>query len=227
MSSQDAKLDLLIAEMSKLSKQTSEIALLVNRVNVLETTVASQKSTIEALTADVRSLKDIVNHHEQQSRASSLRILNFPGSGDETALASKVYDRLFKPILAAAKAKGELTTLPQVGNTIEEIYRAGKFAAGANKPPPPIVVKLASPTIRMALLRNKRLSTPPPAEGAKRMVITEDLTPATHKRYRELISDDRVEKGWTINGGILLVKKSDKSVVKVKSIYDSNDEILG
>jgi hypothetical protein len=59
------------------------------------------------------------------------------------------------------------------------------------------------------------------------MVITEDLTPATHKRYRELISDDRVEKGWTINGGILLVKKSDKSVVKVKSIYDSNDEILG
>ena len=70
MSSQDAKLDLLIAEMSKLSTQTSEIALLVNRVNVLETTVASQKSTIEALTADVRSLKDIVNHHEQQSRAS-------------------------------------------------------------------------------------------------------------------------------------------------------------
>ncbi len=153
---------------------------------------ASQKSTIEALTADVRSLKDIVNHHEQQSRATSLRIFNFPGSCDETGLATKVYDRLLKPILAAAKAKGDLATLPQVGNTIEDIYRAGKFAAGANKPPPPIVVKLTSPTIRMALLRNKR-----------------------------------VEKGWTMNGGIFLVKKSDKSVVKVKSIYDSIDEILG
>jgi len=227
MSSQDAKLDFIISEMSKLSKQTSEIALLVNRVNTLEATVASQKTTIEALTADVKSLKDIVNYHEQQTRASSLRIFNFPGSGDETALATKVYDRLLKPILAAAKAKGDLATLPQVGNTIEDIYRAGKFAAGANKPPPPIVVKLTSPTIRMALLRNKRLSTPPPAEGAKRMIIAEDLTPATHKRYRELIGDERVEKGWTMNGCIFLVKKSDKSVVKVKSIYDSLDEILG
>jgi len=227
MASQDAKLDLILSEMASLKKSTAEIALLVTRVNTLETTVAAQQATINALNTDVKNLKDLVNFREQQHRSSTIRVFNFPGSDAETNLATKVYDRLFKPILAAAKQKGDLATLPQVGTTIENIYRAGKFAAGANKPPPPIVVKLSSTTIRMALLRNKRLNTPPPPEGGKRLVIAEDLTPATYKKYRELLSDDRVEKGWTIDGGIYIVKKSDKSVIRVRSAYDSIDEILG
>ena len=201
--------------------------MLVNRVNTLETTVAAQQATINSLTNDVKYLKDLVNSREQQSRDSTIRIFNFPGSDAETNLTNKVYDKLLKPILAAAKQKGDLATLPQVGTTIEDIYRAGKFAAGANKPPPPIVVKLTSTTIRLALLRNKRLNTPPPQEGGKRMTIAEDLTPPTYKKYRELLSDDRVEKGWTINGSIFIVKKSDKSVIRVRSAYDSIDQILG
>ena len=95
--------------------------------------------------------------------------------------------------------KGDLLTLPQVGTTITEVYRAGRFSQGVNKPPPPVVVKFTSPNIRMAVLKNKRTNMPLPTEvGAKRFIIVEDLTPATYRKLQELAGDDRVDKAWTI-----------------------------
>jgi len=225
--SDSQKLDFLINSMTEVQKNQASLVQLVSRVTALETRVTEQDKTIASLQAEIKTLKDRDNNREQQSRGNALRIYNFPGSGDEVNLAAKVYEKLLKPILAAAKAKGELPTLPQVGNTIEDVYRTGKFAAGQNKPPPPIVVKFSSPAVRLAVLRNKRNNTPPPGENQKKMSISEDLTPATHRKLKDLLADERVAKVWTLNGSLRYVTHSENSKpMMVKSVFDSNDKIL-
>ncbi len=48
--------------------------------------------------------------------------------------SSKVYDRVLKPILAAAKTKGDIPSVPNVHNSVYTIFRAGRVVP--NKPPP-------------------------------------------------------------------------------------------
>jgi hypothetical protein len=92
---------------------------------------------------------------------------------------------------------------------------------------PPIIVKFSSPDVRMAVPQNKRISTPPPSEGAKRMVITEDLTAATNKKMKELHADDWVERVWTRSGSLWPIKKgANMAAFQVKSVIDPIDRIL-
>ena len=227
MSSIDQKLDFIIAEISSLKEKTEAISSLVLKVGILEDKLAKCESTIITLSTEVKHLKDSVNSSDQEKRLNSLRIFNVPGSNSETGLTAKVYEEVLKPILAAAKAQGEIPTLPQVGNTVTEVFRAGKFSPGSNKPPPPIIVKFVNPVLRMAILKCKRSHTPAPPAGSKRIVIVEDLTHHTHRKFKELLADDRVQKVWTRSGVIWLVAKEGNQVKMVKSVYDSNDKILG
>lgn len=225
--SDSQKLDLLIKGQGKLEIEISDLKTIVTRVTTLEAIVTEQDNAIKSLQQEVRLLKDRDNVREQCSRGNALRLFNFPGSDSETNLASKVYDKLLKPILVAAKAKGDYPTVPQVGTTIEEVFRVGKFAHGSNKPPPPIIIKFSTPAVRIAVLKNKRVSTPSPEEGQKRMVLVEDLTPATHKKMTSLLEDQRVAKVWSMGGVLWYVKRGDnQSPKQVKSIFDSNDAIL-
>lgn len=227
--SDSQKLDFLVTSVVALQQGQNKLEQLVTRVQALETTVATQASIITSLQQEVKYLKERDNLREQQSRCSVLRLFNFPGSDSETNLAGKVYDKLLKPILAAAKSKGDISTLPQLGTTVEEAFRAGRFAAGSNKPPPPVIIRFTSPAIRLAVLKNKRNNTPPSPDGAKRMILVEDLTPATHRKMKELQADERVAKVWTMSGTLMLVKTSDGENAKakpVRSIFESNDTIL-
>ena len=226
--SDSQKLDFLINSIEEVKLKQSNLELLVTRVTTLEATVSAQQKAISDLQSEVKHLKERDNEREQDLRSNALRLFNFPGSDSETNLSGRVYDKLLKPILAAAKSKGDIANLPQVGNTIVEIFRVGKFAAGANKPPPPIVIKFASSAVRVAILKNKRNNTPPPSDGAtKKMFLTEDLTKPTYKKMKELQADDRVDKIWSRNGSLWLVKKGpNMEPLMVKSIYDSNDSIL-
>ena len=224
--SDSQKLDFLVTAVVSLQQGQAKIENLVTRVQSLEVTVAAQSKTIASLQQEVKFLKERDNGREQQTRCNVLRLFNFPGSDSETNLAGKVYDKLLKPILAAAKSKGEISTLPQLPNTIEEAFRAGRFAAGANKPPPPVIIRFASPAIRLAVLKHKRNNTPPPQEGAKRMILVEDLTPASHRKLKELQEDERVAKVWTMSGTLWVVKNGDDKAKPVKSVFESNDVIL-
>ncbi len=50
----------------------------------------------------------------------------------------------------------------------------------------------------------------------------------TFKKLSDLLADDRVEKAWSTEGKLRFVLMgNDKSVKKVKSVFDSNDEIIG
>jgi uncharacterized coiled-coil protein SlyX len=226
--SDSQKLDLILQSIAVLPKMQADLESMVARVTSLEAKVETQEKTIGYLRCEVRALQNRVNDHEQERRNLSLRLFHFPGSDSETGLAKKVYDKLLKPILKAAHAKGDLPTTPQVDNVIEEIYRAGRFAAGANKPPPPIIIKFVSPAVRKAILMHKRNNTPPPDSGSKRLILTEDLTPDTHKKLKQLMDDERVVKVWSRSGTLWYVPRGDNAKAKiVKSVFLSNDQILG
>jgi len=230
--SSEQKLDMILSEIS-------EVKQLVNRVATLENQVAEQDNTIQFLTsevtslrAEVKTLKEKVNHSDQLQKGNALRLFGFPGSNDETSLSSKIYDRVLKPILVAAKSKGDLSTVPQLNNVIEDSFRIGKFSPGPNKPPPPIIIKFSSPAVRLAILKNKRTNMPSPTEGEKnagikRFVLAEDLTSPTFKKMQELQKDDRVSKAWSINGEIFFLPTGENQrPKKVKSVYDDIDQIL-
>ena len=228
----DQKLDRLLQEISIVRDKQDTLEKLVTRVGVLETKVEEQDAVIKSLMSEVTSLKGKVNTLEQLQRSNTIRLFGFPGSNDETHLASKVYDRILKPILTAAKTKGDISSVPQLNNTVEEVFRAGKFSPGANKPPPPIIIKFNSSNIRLAVLKNKRNSTPQPTEGEKasgikRFVIAEDLTTPTYRKLQDLQKDDRVVKAWTVAGEIWFVTQGDNiRPKKVRSIFDTSDKIL-
>ncbi len=125
------------------------------------------KGTVAGLKKDVVDLKDQLNHRNQADKSLNLRIFGFPVTPEETGatdggegLKKRVYDRLLKPVLTAARTAGDVPTVPHAGTAVTSIYRAGK--ASANARPPPLVVKLASADLKIAVLRHKRRNLPPP-----------------------------------------------------------------
>lgn len=222
----EQKIDFLIAEVARLRESSEVVASLVTKLGIMETKINEQQATITSLSTEVKKLKDQCNDMDQSTRLNAIRIFNIPGSNSETGLAAKVYE-VIKPILVAAKANGDIPSVPQVGNAFSEVFRAGKFSPGPNKPPPPIIVKFASFPLRLGVLRNKRSHTPPPELGNKKIIIAEDLTPATHRMFRELLGDDRVGKIWTTGGTIWYMKKDSDTVFRVKSVFDNINTFLG
>jgi uncharacterized coiled-coil protein SlyX len=237
--SSDQKLDMLLAAMGTLLESQAKIEKLTTTVCSLETKVASQEVTITTMQKEMKRMKEQLNDYDQQSRTQFIRLFNFPMADDDTAadsgraLANRVYDRILKPIIVAAKAKNDITTVPQCANVIEDIYRVGKpsLKDGVQRPPP-IIIRLCTKQLRLAILKNKKTSIPSPttqerAAGIKRFVLVEDLTPHNYKKLSELLADDRIEKAWSVEGRLRFVLTgSDKSVKKVKSVYDSVDHIV-
>ena len=81
-----------------------------------------------------------------------------------------MYDTIVKPVLAAARANKQLEALPSLANTVSEVYRVRVGAPKQAIPgqpvepqlPPPLIIKFASAHVRMAFLKNKKTSLPPP-----------------------------------------------------------------
>jgi len=237
-SSTDEKLDLALAWLSTIAKQQAKIDVLEKKVNDLEIKVTNQDASIKALTKENRAIKEAANIRDQEARNNTIRLFGLPISQDEETgnktLSDIVYNRILKPILTAARAKGDCPSVPHLANLMEECYRVGKPAAGSKatgSPPPPIIIKLTQ-VHRLAILKHKRLNMPSPtdaekAAGHKKFVIVEDLTAATHRKLKELQGDQRIEKIWTVNGRLRFVLcGEDKSVKKVKSVFDPNEEIF-
>jgi hypothetical protein len=233
----EEKLDLALFWLASMAKQQAQVNKLEERVSALESKIASQDATINILVKENKASKEMVNSRDQESRGNTIRLFGLPVSQDETSgtkpLSNIVYDRILKPILTAARTKGDIPTVPHAANLIDECYRSGRQAAGpsASDVPPPRIIKL-SRIHRMAILKNKRLNIPSPSDaektaGVKRFIVVEDLTPANHKAMKDLQADDRVEKVWSVDGRLRLVLNGeDKSVKKVKSVFDPIDSII-
>jgi hypothetical protein len=223
----DIMLELLVKQSTLLTKSQQKI-------EELEKENSTKRTTISTLSREVYSLKNSCNRRDQLLLSNSIRIFGVSIGDDEPnatdggkALASKIYDKILKPVLVAAKIKGT-----NASNVIETCYRAGKPSTDKARPPP-VVVKLCSQALRLAILRNKKDGLSPPSEadqraGIKRYSVAEDLTGDTFKCLRALSADPRVAKVWTIDGYLrfTLVDDSSGSVKRVKSVYDSIDAIV-
>ncbi len=199
--------------------------------------IVKLEDDVKLLKKEVRELKTRLNNRDQQARGKSLRLFGVPitpeeaNSGPEAykALSKRVYD-VIKPMLTAAKNKGELETVPQLNTAMEDVYRVGRFD---QKTPPPIIINFSNRRIRMAVLRHKKLHTPSPSDdekkgGAVKFSLVEDLTGPTYKKLKEIQQDERVERAWTMDGSIRFTISGDKSgtIRRVKSIFDPIDVIL-
>ena len=219
----------------------------------LNSVKTSMGADIVNLQSELTSVKTTLNARDQQARYRSIKLSGLPISEEEAAtsdadlpklLSKKVYERILSPILAAAKDKKEIDAIPTMAKCIDEIYRTKSWSnykpsstpgASSEPPSPPtIIIKLFSPAIRLAILRNKKDNTPSPTAaernaGSAGFFIAEDLTPLTFKLLRDLQRHQRVEKAWTVDGRIRYVRSGDpdRKVHKVKSIFDSVTDILG
>ena len=203
----------------------------LNRVSVLEATVASLETRIVSQDKELTSLKVSLNDRDQAARSKNLRLLGFPVEADEKAadggklFSQRIYDSIFKPILAAAVTKGELDTIPPCSSIIEKVFRIGKPADGAR--PLPILVIFSSASARLAILRNKKNNVPAPSpaerdRGTKFYIIVEDLTPTNHRFLVDLKDNEHVLNAWTIEGRIRFILRDEPKVIrKVKSVFDS------
>jgi len=237
--SADEKLNLLLNAVSHLLQGQEKIEKLAVSMCALEKKVASHETTIKTLEQEVKKLKEFSNDRDQESRDNVIRLFNFPMSPDDVAadegkaLANRVYDRILKPVIIAAKAKDDLVSVQQVNNVIDDCFRIGKpsLKDGILRPSP-VVIKLRSKQLKQAIMKNKKTSLPAPSDrekaaGIRRFVLVEDLTSPTFKKLSEILVDERVEKAWTIEGKIRFVLVgNDKSVKKVKSVFDPTSKII-
>ncbi len=137
------KLDLIIARLeamdTKLDDYNTAVQRLTTTVNAIRTDVDANASAIAELKEDfakyksdnnkeVRGLKEQLNLREQQLRNSTVRIFNLrPLRGESVdnykGLAARVYDKIVRPVLVAARAAGDLGSIPQVHNVVDSCYR--------------------------------------------------------------------------------------------------------
>ena len=140
------------------------------RVQIVEDGQVQLKNQIKSLQDDVIFLKENVNDREQYARSWSIRITGLSVSkedevklGKDSAVMKTAYDRVLKPLLNAAKAKGDITTVPTAYHLLLEnghyIHRRGgdKGAAGGQREGggegvqhqiPPIIVRFCSRHLR-------------------------------------------------------------------------------
>jgi hypothetical protein len=218
----EEKVDRILKMMSALVKSQEKVVVLEKKVTKLENTVST-------LVKEVHTLKDQINGREQQSRGCNLMLFGLSTSEDDN-LIKKVYDKIVKPVLTAAKNKGE--GVPTLPNTLVDAFRVRvNSSKNAQQKPPPVIFKFVNPSIRLAFLKAKKEHMPSPAEadkslGTKKYVVVEDLTGPTYKKLKELQAEERVDKAWSIDGRLRFTLKNDQQIRKVKSVYDSVDSIL-
>ena len=189
------KLNLLDGVVSKLDQLTTTVNAVSSAVDLLAGKVQYNTDNIEFIRQEfnafktetrieIRSVKNTLNVREQQLRSTQVRVFNFPVAADDaTTLTARIYDRILRPLLSAAKTAGDLGSVPQVQNVVEACYRPfTQEEPEEGRPPPPVVIRLINKQFKIAVLKQRRQSMPVPTEaeqkkGIKRFLIVEDLTP--------------------------------------------------
>ena len=212
---------------------------LLAKFEEVKTELTAVKSVATAQSKEIFILKTKMNEFEQQDKARSLRIFGLritkeddEALGTNKAVVKRIYDRIVKPILTIAKSKNMIDSVPQLGNCLVEGYRVGPPPKSDSATPPPCgqVPHQGDPWRGVETQEGEH---PPPSReekdaGVKRIIVVEDLTPATHNKLKELVAHADFEKVWTFNGAIRYTLTSDKEkyVRKLASPFTPVPEIL-
>jgi len=190
---------------------------------------------------EISMLKITANANQQLLKINTARVIGYPVSTDEVAaaaasaadlnnhLVTAVFNRILCPVFTAAVESNFIQSVPTPAESIQRIYRAGRAAVGSS--PPPIIIVFHSYTLRQAIFRFKakvpfKPNTVERSFGAKKVFIVEDLTRDNHKMLKDLQSDERISKVWTVEGLIRFTKVDDTRVYKVANVYQSVESIV-
>ena len=223
----EAKINHMFTVMLKIENSLSQQAAKVTQL----------ESEVTVLNKEVSQLKNIVNSHEQDRRSSTLRILGFPLTEEEKlaknsgALARWIYDRIFLPIFSVAVSKKLLLEVPSI-SSISNCYRVGAAASAADtSSPPPTVVQLTSPSLRVITLKCKReanisLTSAEKEAGLRPLIIAEDLTQPSFKMLRLLQSREEVAKAWSIDGKLFFILNGKTQLNRVSSVFEDINRVI-
>ena len=244
MKSEFSKLNSNYQEIKEQLSQQKEVTIkLEEKVKTLEDENKEMKVEINNLKSGVNTLERNVNDREQYARSWSVRIsgLKVPKEeeerlGKDRAVMKWSYDKILKPILNAAKTKGDIETVPSAYHTLLEnghyIYKKQRGrAADGGEDIPHIIVRFCSRHMRNVVLRNKKASTPTPTSaevvaGVKKYSIYEDLTAANYKLLKSAIDDKRILRAWTVDGKLRFVEEGDPSKVKTLGKHRTVEEFF-
>jgi hypothetical protein len=128
----EQKLDMLLSAVATLLQGQEKLEKMTSTVIALQAKVTAQETTIHSMGKEIKKLKEQANDRDQQARDLTVRLFNFPIADGDTAetgrtLATKIYDRILKPILVAAKAKGDISSVPVANNVVEDAFRVGSL----------------------------------------------------------------------------------------------------
>jgi hypothetical protein len=191
---------------------------------------------------ELRVAKESTNRYELASRFLTVRVLGLPVTAEERAAASpedrnkaavkNAYDKILRPILSVAKAKGHLEVVPQLKTTIEEGFRINGNAKDKRGVPypPPLILRFTHKSYRTAVFLFKREAFNPLGGASPdnlNFFIVEDLTIPTLNKMKELRADDRVGKVWTTKGQIrFTLVDAPSKVFKFRGVYAPLSEII-
>jgi hypothetical protein len=235
----DQRLDHILAillETKAICEQNQkEIVTLKDKIISLE----KENNTIKR---ELRVAKESTNRYELTSRFLTVRVLGLPVSAEERAASSpedrnkaavkNAYDKILKPILSVAKAKGHLEVVPQLKTAIEEGFRINSNAKDKRGVPypPPLILRFTHKSFRTAVFLFKREAFAPTGGASPENLnffIVEDLTTPTLNKMKELRADDRVGKVWTTEGQIrFTLVDAPSKVLKFRGVYSPLSEII-
>ena len=165
--SSEAKLDLIINQLKVLGPLQTSLEDLKNSIGPvkedmrnLQYDMADHHNRLAVLKREMQEQKDASNQQQQLLRALTLRLLNFPAvigeSKDNNAgLCARVYNMILKPLLVAAEAAKDLSSVPQAATVIEACFRP--FNAAANSEgPPQVIIKISSKPLKVAILKQRK-----------------------------------------------------------------------
>lgn len=230
----DSKIDEILEQLKllapvpqKLDNLCDTVKSIQDDVNTVKHDVAQHEDKIAKLEEDIKTLKISDNAHKQQLRSLTLRILNLPPTAvEKDDLRGRIYD-LLKPLLTAAKSAKDLSTVPQAATAFDAVFRPYQGEQGKN--PPPVIIKVSSRAIKIALLKNRKLLAPAPHEaGANsvRPLLVEDLTPENHRALSLLAKSKKVEKVWSADGLIRFTLPGQSRVRTVSNVLGTVDEMI-
>ena len=218
-------------------------------IEALKAQLATKDKIVEQLTkeskiqqGEIVELKSQLNTIQQAERGCNVRVLGLDVPADDIsalrqckAIMKRVYERLLKPVLTAAKAKNAIDTVPKMDTVLASAHLAGKpyKDSQGRTLPAPIIVKFHSQDLRNVVLKYKKENLPSPldserAVGIKKYLLSEDLTKANLEVFKRLIADKRVGTVWTIGGTarFVLAEDEDRRVFRVSSPFLPTDQII-
>jgi hypothetical protein len=233
-----AELKVITAKLTHLDPMSARLEKLEQLLNEAAGENKKLRDDLRVRDAEILQLKTRLNSVEQYNRSWSIRVNELPipaaAETDPHKVMEIVYKELMLPILKGAKEKGAISNIP----TVRELLENAHTLPGRKDSRKPVIVRFRNRYDKAMMFHLKKEFAPREAQqvsqqrGAQAYArylypYYEDLTRDTHAKLRELTADTRVAACWSVGGSLKCKLAGDANIViRVKSVYASNDEIL-